>query len=205
MEDMFPRKDGLKYDLLMTTEEGSYSITRRRDADRIMNIIKYVVKHIDTKTITDCTACIGGDTLNFGLHFKMVISLEVNVDNYLALANNIDVYELHNITSVLGDCTKVYDWYTDVLYIDPPWGGPDYRDHKVLDLKISDKQLDVWIKEILLRKNRPTHIFLKLPVNYNFEKFNYLPNVEFIKAYQIRSYVLIAITVHVKRIPPAHL
>jgi len=202
---MFPHKNDVKYELLQTTEEGVYSITRRRDADRIMNIIRYVVKHTDTKSITDCTACIGGDTLNFGLNFKAVISIELKQNNFDALRNNVDVYELHNVSTLLGDCTKLFDWYSDVVYIDPPWGGPDYREHKVLNLTISDIRLDAWLFEILLRKNRPAHIFLKLPVNYNFERFNTLPNVEFIKAYQIRNYVLVSIVVHVKRIhtPPA--
>jgi len=83
-----------------------------------------------------------------------------------------------------------------VLYIDPPWGGPEYRNAKLIDITISSKRLDKWIEEILLRKNRPSYIFMKLPYNYNFNRFNFLSNVDFVKAYRIRSYVLIAITIH---------
>jgi hypothetical protein len=80
--------------------------------------------------------------------------------------------------------------------LDPPWGGKDYRQHTDLDLYMSDKRLDVWLEEILHRKNRPNYIVLKLPSNYNFKRFNFLVNVDSIKPYQIRSYVLVIISVH---------
>lgn len=196
MEDLFPQKEGLDYSKLQTTDEGKYSITRRRDADRILNVFNLVLKSTETKTITDVTACIGGDTLNFASCFAEVQSIELKQDNYEALKNNVKVYGYKNVNLYQGDCTQIYNWYTDVLYIDPPWGGKDYRDHKKLDLFLSTKRLDQWIEEILLRKNRPSYIILKLPYNYNFNRLNFLSNTEYIKAYQIRSYILIVITVH---------
>jgi predicted RNA methylase len=196
MEDLFPQKEDLDYTQLQTTKEGSYSITRRRDADRILHVFRIVMKHLNMKTITDATGCIGGDTLNFALHFKQVYSIEQNHDNFLALQNNVKVYGFQNVQLFHGDSTKVFQWHSDVLYVDPPWGGPEYREHKKLDIVFSDIRLDQWVESILLQKLRPSYIFLKLPYNYNFIRFNFLSNVEFIKAYQIRSYVLIAITVH---------
>jgi predicted RNA methylase len=196
MEDLFPRKEGLDFTRLKTTEEGAYSITRRRDAERILNIIRIVVKDLSTKTITDATACIGGDTINFALHFKEVHSIELKKENYDILQNNVNVYELTNVNLYHGDCTNLYTWYSDVLYIDPPWGGRDYKEQKCLELFLTNKRLDVWLEEILLQKSRPSHIILKLPSNYNFKQLDVLPNAELIKAYQIRSYVLIIISVH---------
>ena len=196
MDDLFPKREGLDYTLLQTTEEGSYSITRRRDADRIMNTLRHTVKDFSSLTITDATACIGGDTINFALNCKRVHSIELNKENYNALTNNISAYTLHNVMTHHADCTTFFNWYTDVLYIDPPWGGKDYKKHKELDLYLSSKRLDNWLEEILLRKNRPAYIVLKLPCNYNFKRFNFLSNVDSIKPYQIRSYVLIVITVH---------
>lgn len=69
MEDLFPRKEGLDYTKLRTTEEGSYSITRRRDAERIMNVFRSTFRNMSNMTITDATACIGGDTINFQITF----------------------------------------------------------------------------------------------------------------------------------------
>jgi predicted RNA methylase len=196
MEDLFPRKDGVDYSRLKATEEGSYSITRRRDADRILIILKNLFKNMSSMTITDATACIGGDTLNFASNFLHVHSIELNPENFEALTNNVDVYGFHNITMHLGDSITLFNWNTNVLYIDPPWGGKDYKKHKELDLFLSGKRLDCWLEEVLSRKNRPHFVILKLPANYNFNRLNFLINVDYIRPYQIRSYVLVIITVH---------
>jgi hypothetical protein len=120
--------------LLKTTIEGSYSITRRRDAERIMIVLSNIFKDTSKLTITDATACIGGDTLNFALKFGHVHSIELSEENFEALENNVQAYNLHNVTLYQGDCTKLFNWNTNVLYIDPPWGGKDYKKHKELDL-----------------------------------------------------------------------
>jgi predicted RNA methylase len=196
MEDLFPFREGLDYSRLKLTEEGAYSITRRRDAERILGVLRLVLKDTTSKTITDATGCIGGDTINFALNFRHVHSIELKENNFHALNNNVETYGFTNVNTYLGDSTRIYNWYSDVLYVDPPWGGRDYREHKLLDLHLSDKRLDQWIETILLHKNRPHYIFLKLPCNYNFGRLNFLSNTEFIKAYQIRSYVLVSIIVH---------
>jgi predicted RNA methylase len=196
MEDVFPLKEHIDFTKLKLTAEGEYSVTRRRDADRIINIIKQVVGDLKTKTITDATGCVGGDTIHFGLNFGHVETIEVKKENYDVLLNNVGVYGLTNVTFHNNDATEIFNWKTDVLYIDPPWGGPQYRDKKDLDLYMSTKRLDQWLEEILLRKNRPSYIFLKLPENYNFRRFNFLSNVDCIRPYRIRKYILVCITVH---------
>jgi predicted RNA methylase len=199
MDEIFPLREGVDYTKLRITKEGEYSVTRRRDAERILGVIKAVLKDVRNKTITDATGCVGGDTIHFGFTFKSVDSIELNPENFEALQNNISVYGLKNVTLHQGDATTLFNWKTDVLYVDPPWGGPAYRESKNLDLFMTNKRLDTWLEEVLLRKNRPSHIILKLPQNFNFSRFNFLSNVDFIKPYRIRSYVLVIITVHMPK------
>ena len=199
MEDLFPKRDGLDMTKLKVTEEGSYSITRRRDAERIMYVLKGFLKNISNLTITDATSCNGGDTINFALSFAHVHAIEINKENFEALTNNVKVYNLNNVTLHNGDSTKMFNWNTNILYVDPPWGGKNYRQHEKLDLSLSNVRLDLWLGVILLRKNRPNHIILKLPFNYNFERFNRLINIDSIKPYQIRSYVLVIMNVHMPK------
>jgi predicted RNA methylase len=196
MEDLFPRKEGVDLTRLRTTEEGSYSITRRRDAERIMNVFRSLFPDMKRMTITDGTACIGGDTLNFALAFGHVHSIEVNPENFKALTNNVDVYGFTNVTMYPADTIHTFTWNTNILYLDPPWGGKDYRKHAELDLFLSGVRLDVWIEQVIIRRNRPEYVVLKLPVNYNFKRLNFLPNVDAIRPYRIRSYVLVVITIH---------
>lgn len=196
MEELFPHKKNIEYTNLQTTQEGLYSITKRRDSERIISIINQNVKDIHKKTITDATGCIGGDTIQFALAFEYVHSIEVNSENFKILSNNTKVFGLTNILLYNGDATSIFKWNTDVLYLDPPWGGPEYKSKTNLDLTIGSKRIDVWLEEVLIRKNRPSYIFLKLPHNYNFKRLNLLVNVDIIKPFRVRNYVLVCITVH---------
>jgi predicted RNA methylase len=196
MEDLFPSKEGVDYSTLEMTEEGLYSITRRRDAQRIITILRTSFKNIEMMSITDATGCVGGDTINLALHFKEVYSIEKNNENFEALSHNIKVFGLKNVTLYNADSIDIFDWYSDVLYVDPPWGGKDYKSGKDIDLYMSEKRIDVWLEEVLKRKNRPCYIVLKLPANYNFQRLNELTNVEDIHAYSIRKYYLVCVDVH---------
>lgn len=191
---MFPR-GSVDYSRLHVTEEGAYSITRRRDADQIIHIIKNTVPEYETKSITDATGCIGGDTLNFATVFEKVHSIELNTDNYEALKNNVGVYGFTNISLYHGDCTEVYKWASDVLYIDPPWGGPNYRTIQNLNLYLGNIRLDDWLEDILSGPYRPSHIFLKVPLNYNTKPLQFLTNIKSISMHRIRTYMLVHITV----------
>jgi hypothetical protein len=196
MEEIFLHSDNVDYTKLKLTEEGLYSITRRKDAERIIHLMKHIIGDLKTKTITDATGCVGGDTIHFANNYKFLHTIELNKQNFEALQNNIELYNFQNVVLHRGDATVLYNWKTDVLYIDPPWGGPQYKDGKELDLFMSEKRLDEWLEEILMRRNRPNYIFLKLPYNYNFKRLNFLSNIEYIKPYRIRGYLLISILVH---------
>ena len=200
MDEVFPLREGVDYTKLKLTTEGEYSVTRRRDSDKMMSIITKIVGDLKNKTVTDATGCIGGDTIQFALRCLFVNSIEIKEENFRALQNNVGLYNLQNVTIHHGDCTKIFNWKTDILFVDPPWGGPNYKENETLELYLSEKRLDEWLEEVLVKKIRPKHIFLKLPQNYNFSRLNFLPNVEVIKPHRIRNYILVSITVHL----PSH-
>lgn len=196
MDDIFRLDPKVDFTKLRLTPEGTYSVTKRKDSDRIINIMKSNISNLNTKTITDATGCVGGDTINFAFNYKTVYSVEINKDNFDALQNNIAEYNVNNVKVYNQDSVTFFNWKTDVLYVDPPWGGPEYKNSTELDLYMSTKRIDEWLEEILLRKNRPDYIFIKLPFNYNFNRFTNLPNIEHIKPYRIRTYILVFIIVH---------
>ena len=193
--NIFAKKEGIDYDKLIITDEGKYSITRQKDGERLLEIIKKEIKTTKDKIITDLTGCVGGDTILFGLNFKKVYSIEYNDINYKALENNVkNVYNLENVKLYHGDSTKIYNWKTDVLYLDPPWGGNDYKEKDRIDLYLGNIRVDIFIIEILERENRPKYIFIKLPRNYNFSRLYKLKNMyKKIKNYTIRGYNIIFI------------
>uniref|UniRef100_A0A6C0CIW6 Trimethylguanosine synthase n=1 Tax=viral metagenome TaxID=1070528 RepID=A0A6C0CIW6_9ZZZZ len=195
MEDIFPQKKDVDYSLLKLTQEGTYSVTKRKDSEQIIQIMKNIFRTLNDKTITDATACVGGDTINFALHFKQVDSIEYNKHNFEALKNNVEVFDLFNVRLHFGDCIDIYRWASDILYIDPPWGGPEYKTLDHVDLFLGYTRLDDWLEEVLSGPYRPMAVFLKVPNNYNNVSLQFLSNVVSVKTYRIRTYSLICILV----------
>jgi len=189
LDIMFPEKEGVDYTKLMMTQEGEYSMTRRQDSKRIVQKMLTLIGNTN-KHITDLTGNVGGDTIMFGLHFKSVDSIEHNQENFEALKNNVDVFGLKNVTLHFGDSTRIYNWHTDVLYIDPPWGGPDYKEKENLDLYLADVRVDMFVNHVIEQPWKPRYIFLKLPRNYNFERFSMIAKVH---KFAIRNFTLVGI------------
>lgn len=194
MEVLFPKKAGVDYSKLKMTPEGEYSITKRKDGEVLLAHMKSMIKGIKTKSITDLTGNVGGDTILFGIHFKDVKSIEMNPENFEALKNNVEVFGLKNVDVMQGDSTKVYVWKTDVLYLDPPWGGPEYKTKKELDLYLGDERVDLFLNRILKQDTKPDYIFMKLPANYYFDRLKDLP-VTKLKKFKIRGFVIIGMSV----------
>jgi hypothetical protein len=188
-ETLFPHKPGVDYSKLKMTPEGEYSITKRKDGDVLIRHMKTVVKGMKQKTIGDLTGNVGGDTILFALNFKHVYSFEIDRENFEALENNIKVFGLKNVDIKNGDSTKLYDGSTDVLYIDAPWGGPDYKDKKELDLYIGTERVDLYVQKIMELEKHPHYVFLKLPANYNFSRFEKFES----KKFRIRGFYLLCL------------
>jgi len=193
MEDLFPRAPNVDYTRLQMTPEGLYSVTRRRDGEQMMNILKQVIPTIGKKHITDATACVGSDTLRFSLEFAHVDAVEWKHDNIIVLRHNLDVYGATNVRVHEGDVTKIFKWKTDVLYVDPPWGGPEYYKTAKLDVYLGPVRLDNWIESVLKQLDRPPYIVLKLPRNYNFARIQFLPGVSQTLIHRIRNFMLVVL------------
>jgi 16S rRNA G966 N2-methylase RsmD len=192
---VFPEKVGVDYSALMMTPEGEYSITKRADGKKLLQKIVSVVGSTKRKHITDLTGNVGGDTIMFSLNFGHVEAIEIDKDNFEALKNNVKVFKLKNVTLHQGDATKLFRWKTDILYVDPPWGGPDYKEKQNLDLYLGKERIDEFISLILQQEWRPHYVFIKLPRNYAFERLRNLPNVVKEHKFAIRGFFLVGLEV----------
>jgi hypothetical protein len=168
---MFPAKRGVDYTKLKMTAEGRYSITKPWDSDQIIKKMEETLGPLKNKTIADLTGNVGGDTIRFAMNFKHVDSYELDKENYEALENNVQVYDLKNVSLHHGDSTKLFTKHVDVVYLDAPWGGPDYKEKTNMDLFIGTERIDEYVEKIF-ENNRPSAVFLKVPNNYNFERIN---------------------------------
>jgi predicted RNA methylase len=166
-----------KYD-----QEGLWSITYPKEADYISNLIKSEIG--EDSTIVDATAGVGGNTISFAQHFAKVVSIELSKSRFELLSNNVQVYKLSNVSLINGNCLDHLNGDYQGYFLDPPWGGPDYKHNYETKIKLGDYTLEQVIHKI--KNINEKTIFIKLPFNYDlteFSKFNY--KIDKIKNYQM--------------------
>ncbi len=168
---------------LQLTEVGEYSATRAEYAWLLVSIIRHALpKGIEPREVNITEACggIGGDTIPLGMTFQNVLSFEPDEKNHDVLVNNIKCYGLHRLDQgTSGRVTVLQSVYlpelvrNDVLYIDPPWGGPDYKTKHELNVFLDRVPIDIIVERAMPFTR--FCIILKLPVNYmyaNLERFS---------------------------------
>jgi len=163
--EYFPEQN----DKILIDEVGKYYISKPYAVEKITNIIK---KNIDPTnlTITDGFACIGGDTLGFSKMFKHVNSNELDETRFKYLQHNMAIFNRTNITFYNKDYFElVKELKQDVIYLDPPWGGVDYKNAKKMKIVIGDNKLEDLCRTILNEKKCKL-LILKLPFNYDLDE-----------------------------------
>ena len=169
LKKIFPEPSNGIYNGLKVDEEGLYSITHPKESDIISKTIIDIIGYQDIKII-DMTAGCGGNMISFIKYFKYVIGIELDKLRYKILKENLEKYSQNNYQLLCYDATKYpfdNDDDNDVLFIDPPWGGPDYKNNPDIQLYLSNIKIEEFI--LTLPKNKL--IVLKLPFNYNIDFF----------------------------------
>jgi 16S rRNA G966 N2-methylase RsmD len=183
----FPKINNIipDYSLIRMSSTGKYSISRLEDSllttNEIINFYNNIILNKDNFkniTITDATANAGGNTINFALNNLNVNSIELSINEYYRLKNNIDLYKnfTKNVKVFNADCLDlIYNKkiYQDIIYFDPPWGGPSYKNYKNLGLSLDDKDIVDHIDNLLENKYCSL-IVLKGPYNTFIKSHKYL-------------------------------
>jgi len=186
----FPDKKGVNKKKLLISNVGRFSVSFPKDALKTAEIIKdYLGKNI---TITDGTANNGGNTIAFAHTFKKVNSIEIDEKEYKILQNNIKEYKLKNVTTYNDDfVVKIKTLKQDVIFLDPPWGGRNYKSKKNLKLFLGGKSLLRVINDLV---NNCKMIVCKVPFNYDFSPlFKYNKFTRNINVYSLEKYVILVL------------
>jgi trimethylguanosine synthase len=93
--------------------------------------------HIEGTTVLDGFSGIGGSAIAFARAGKQVISADIDAKRLEMAKHNADIYGVSSgIEFMLGDflevATKVI---ADTVNLDPPWGGPAYKELRRFLLK----------------------------------------------------------------------
>lgn len=179
---MFKKSDiGLKEFKL--NEEGTFSITRPYESNQIIYFIQTFIAFIGAregtnellinKILTDGTACMGGDLIRFSNYFQSVNGVEIDENNFSLLVENCKQFNCNNVNLFPQDYLEIYDKLKqDIIYLDPKWGGIDYKNKLHVVLKMNDMDISDLIK-LIKHKKLCKYIFIKAPSNVYIDKIDY--------------------------------
>jgi len=183
INEIFPKSDE-SIDKIRITDIGLYSITKKNEAFFITNLItKYFGEtHI---TITDSTACCGGNTISFLLHSQIekVNSVEINDLHFDILKNNVELYKNHSKVELIKNnyLDVAHNLEQDVIFYDLPWGGKNYIEKDEITLGLyTNNNFFISLSSIVNQMKDKTKLqVLKIPLNFAFTKF--LREIEYTK------------------------
>lgn len=168
-----------------------YSVTEGGLANEMSALIFEEFKSLNngkSAIITDATACVGGNTISFAKVFGHVNAVEIDPIRSKMLIANIATAQVGKKVSVFPgkdyiDIMKSIE--QNIIFIDPPWGGVDYKNKDVINMNlgtmdIADVILALYSEKGPFQSNTETilHarregplIVFKAPLNYNIEGF----------------------------------
>ncbi|XP_062044470.1 trimethylguanosine synthase isoform X2 [Lepus europaeus] len=121
--------DGIKLD-----REGWFSVTPEKIAEHIAGRVS---QSSNCNVVVDAFCGVGGNTIQFALTGKKVIAIDIDPVKIDLARNNAEVYGIADkIEFICGDflllapCLKA-----DVVFLSPPWGGPDYATAETFDIR----------------------------------------------------------------------
>eukprot|EP01043_Picozoa_sp_COSAG02_P008305 COSAG02_NODE_263_length_26627_cov_47.198168_14_plen_450_part_00 len=158
-------------------EEASYSVTEMNLAEQTSQMVLETLRWQSQQQnppvcITDATACVGGNTVNFAKHFAHVYSVELDATRARFLRNNVELLcPEKNVDVLCQDYTDVRCYSAlkqQVVFFDPPWGGESYSETRSVDLFLSGKNL---VDICCQLQGHTQFIVLKVPFNFGFDSF----------------------------------
>jgi predicted RNA methylase len=181
----FPHDKNINFKKLKISNIGKYSMDRPDKAQMLSDLIKKYMG-TDNLIITDANSNMGGNAINFAKNFKFVNSVEIIPFHCDILRNNLGVYDLLDKVEIhCKDYLDVMnDLKQDVVFFDPPWGGPDYKSIKNLNLYLDNINIIDIINEIY---DNAELVVLRIPRNFNIVDF--LRRIEYTNVNIYKIYV----------------
>lgn len=186
----FPTTDPNILKKIQITKECLFSTTTNIHAKYIKDIINLFYTQEERKklTITDATSCAGGTFMSLVQQVKKINAVELNPDNITLMAHNLKIVFPHSHNKInLLHANYLSVWDTlgtqNVILIDPPWGGLNYRNQKNMKLYLNDKNgIKIELMDIVEMIMKTTDILIvRVPFNYDKRRFDKLKCCSFIE------------------------
>jgi 16S rRNA G966 N2-methylase RsmD len=181
IQNLFPPKNKqlsfVDRSQLKISADSWYSITPWKEANYItvllLNQLSQLVKgELKYPTITDVGSNVGGNTISFwNKGFSHVNSIEIDDLTAQNLRANLKVYDLPDKYVHCADWNQIWKQLDqDVVFIDPPWGGPSYKEEVKLIIYLGSVALTTIVNQ-LFEHQKIKLVALKLPFNTDQRHF----------------------------------
>ena len=110
--------------------EGWFSVTPEK-------IAEHIAERCQGDVVVDAFCGVGGNAIQFAFTCEHVIAIDIDPVRLECARHNASVYGVEErISFVLGDFFQLApSLKADVVFLSPPWGGPDYINTKVFDIE----------------------------------------------------------------------
>uniref|UniRef100_A0A8C7ZIS0 Trimethylguanosine synthase n=1 Tax=Oryzias sinensis TaxID=183150 RepID=A0A8C7ZIS0_9TELE len=128
---LFSRFDeGIRLD-----REGWFSVTPERIAEHIALRVKHSFP--TSELVIDAFCGVGGNTIQFALTGKRVLAVDIDAVKLDLARHNAEVFGVaQRIDFLQGDFLQLAPRLRgDVVFLSPPWGGPNYLTAEVFDIR----------------------------------------------------------------------
>lgn len=116
--------NGIKMD-----EEGWFSVTPE-------SIARHHASRCGSGIIIDCFTGVGGNAIQFAMKRNYVIAIDIDPQKIDCAQHNAAIYGVSDqINFIVGDFFQIAPHLKgDVIFLSPPWGGPDYNKVQAYDI-----------------------------------------------------------------------
>ncbi|XP_030715597.2 trimethylguanosine synthase [Globicephala melas] len=154
--------DGIKLD-----REGWFSVTPEKIAEHIAGRVS---QSFQCDTVVDAFCGVGGNTIQFALTGKRVIAVDIDPVKIDLARHNAEIYGVADkIEFICGDFLQLASHLkADVVFLSPPWGGPDYATAEIFD--ISTMMSPDGFEIFRLSQKITNNIIYFLPRNANIDQ-----------------------------------
>lgn len=117
--------------------ESWYSVTPEK-------IAEHIAERCRADVLVDGFCGVGGNAIQFAFTCERVIAIDIDPGKIELARHNARVYGVQDrIEFIVGDFFSVVPRLkADVVFLSPPWGGPEYLDQEVFDLQLMGGCMD---------------------------------------------------------------
>ncbi|XP_058827251.1 trimethylguanosine synthase-like [Topomyia yanbarensis] len=148
--------------------EGWYSVTPEE-------VIAHSAERCRCNVIVDAFCGCGGNSIQFAFTCNQMIAIDIDPNKIKMAEHNAKTYGVADkIKFINGDFLKLAsNLHADVLFMSPPWGGPNYSKHKIFDIECS--LIPVSATELMSKARQVSrNIAIYLPRNSNTQQLTKL-------------------------------